>query len=210
MIVIDMTKFRDYKWCSRGILAAVCRCGSRWFQSGFRCFEKISALDGVLKPSSPLPGSTGANQAQGRVWRAPWCRWTVMLLGGVGVLAFLLSAVLPDDDTLQQELFHSRTSLRVVDVQRFSRICAISREQMSLVVMMSCASTGIQGAIRISPKKVDARSLWRNAQAGFSTLFNSAVLANSNVIAPSGPRTLPDIVNRAGYESLPFGMPLIN
>jgi len=112
--VIDMTKFRDYKWCSRGILAAVCRCGSRWFQSGFRCFEKISALDGVLKPSSPLTGSTDANHALGRVRRAPLCRWTVLLLGGVGVLAFLLSAVLPDDDTLQQELFHSRTSLRVV------------------------------------------------------------------------------------------------
>ena len=112
--MIDMAKFRDYKWCSRRILAAVCRCGSRWFQSGFRCLEKISALDGVLKPSSPLTGSTGANQALGRVWRAPWCRWTLMLLGGVGVLAFLLSAVLPDDDILQQELFHSRTSLRVV------------------------------------------------------------------------------------------------
>lgn len=112
--MIDMTKFRDYKWCSRGILAAVCRCGSRWFQSGFRCFEKISALDGVLKPSSPLTGSTGANQALGRVWRAPWCRWTVMLLRGVGVLAFLLSAVLPDDDALQQEFAHSRAFVRVV------------------------------------------------------------------------------------------------
>jgi hypothetical protein len=38
----------------------------------------------------------------------------VMLLGGVGVLAFLLSAILPDDDAIQQEFLHSRVSVRVV------------------------------------------------------------------------------------------------
>jgi hypothetical protein len=112
MIVIDTNKLRDYKGCSRGILVAFCGCGSHWLRSGFRCFEKISALDGVLKPSSPLTGSTGVDRGLGKVWRRPWCRFTVMLLGGVGVLAFLMSAILPDDDTLQQEFFHSRISVR--------------------------------------------------------------------------------------------------
>ena len=112
--MIDITKLRDYKWCSRGILVAVFRLGSRWFRYGFRWVEKISALDGVVKPSSLLTGSTGADCGVTRVWRTPLCRWTVLLLGSVGVLAFLLSAVLPDDDAFQQEFFHSRVSVRVV------------------------------------------------------------------------------------------------
>ena len=112
--MIDSTKLRDYKWCSRGILVAVFQCGLRWLRSEFRCCEFFSALDGVVKPSSLLTGSTRADQSLRRVWRVPVCRWTMMLLGGVGVLAFLLSAVLPDDDALQQEFFHSRVSLRVV------------------------------------------------------------------------------------------------
>jgi hypothetical protein len=111
--VIDITKLRDYKWCSRGILVAVFRYGSRWFRSEFRCSKRSSALDGVLKPSSPLTGSIGADWALGRVWRMSLCRRTARSLGALGVLAFLLSAVLPDDDAFQQEFAHSRAS-RVV------------------------------------------------------------------------------------------------
>ena len=112
--MIDITKLRDYKWCSRGILVAVFQYGLRWLRSEFRCCEFFSALDGVVKPSSLLTGSTRADQSLRRVWRVPVCRWRMMLLGGIGVLAFLLSAVLPDDDALQQEFFHSRVSVRVV------------------------------------------------------------------------------------------------
>jgi hypothetical protein len=112
--VIDITKLRDYKWCSRGILVAVFRCGSRWSQSEFRSRGKGSALDGALKPSSPLTGSTGADRMLGEAWRTLLCRWPVMLVGCVGVLAFLSSAILPDDDAFQQEFLHSKVSLRVV------------------------------------------------------------------------------------------------
>lgn len=112
--MIDITKLQDYKWCARGILVAVFRFGSRWFRSESSWCEKRSALDGVLRPSSLLTGSTKADRALGRAWRRPVSRWAVMLLGGVGVLAFLLSAVLPDDDAIQQEFLHSRVIVRVV------------------------------------------------------------------------------------------------
>jgi hypothetical protein len=112
MIVIDIAKLRGYKWCARGILAAVFRCRSLWFRSEFSGCEKSSALDGVVKPSSLLPGSTDADRAL--VWRTPVCRWTVMLLGALGVLAFLVSAVLPDDDAWQQECLHGRASIRIL------------------------------------------------------------------------------------------------
>jgi len=112
--VIDITNLRDYRWCSRGILVAVFRYGSRWLRSEYRGREKNSAQDGVLKPPPLLTGSTGVDRAVSRVWRTPLCHWTVMLLGSVGVLAFLLSAVLPDDDAYQQEFFHSGVSVRVV------------------------------------------------------------------------------------------------
>jgi hypothetical protein len=111
--VIDIAKLREYKWCSRGILAAL-GCGSRWFRSGFRCFARISALDGVVQPSSLLTGSTGADRGLTKAWRWPLCHWTMLLLGGVGVLAFLLSALLPGDDSVQQEYFHNRVSHRVM------------------------------------------------------------------------------------------------
>jgi hypothetical protein len=41
---------------------------------------------------------------------------------GVGVLAFLLSAVLPDDDAIQQEFFHSRVPVRAVGRARGSAV----------------------------------------------------------------------------------------
>ena len=112
--MIDITKLREYKWCSRGILVAVFRYGSRWLRSEYRESEKSSAQDGVLKPPPLLAGSIGVDRVLSRVWRTPMCRWTAMLLGSVGALAFLLSAVVPDDDALQQEFFHSRVSARVV------------------------------------------------------------------------------------------------
>jgi hypothetical protein len=84
------------------------------FSPNLDAVKRALPLDGVLKPSSPLTGSIGADWALARVWRTSLCCYTAMLLGGVGVLAFLLSAVLPDDDAFQQEFAHSRASLRVV------------------------------------------------------------------------------------------------
>jgi hypothetical protein len=110
--VIDITKLKGYKWYPCGIFVSVFGYGSRWFRPEIRSCELSSALDGVLKPSSPLTGSIGADCALRKVWRAPLCRWTAMLLGGVGVLVFLLSAALPGDDAFQQEFAHSRASLR--------------------------------------------------------------------------------------------------
>ncbi len=83
MIVIDITKLRDYKCCVHGILVSVFRCSRRWVQSEFRCFEIVSALDGVLRQSSLLTGSRCNDLALSRVCGVPMCRWMVMLLGGV-------------------------------------------------------------------------------------------------------------------------------
>jgi hypothetical protein len=110
--VIDSTTRWDYKECSRGALA-VFSCYSRLFRPERRSCEKGSVLDGVLRPSSLLTGSTGADRALSMVWRRLAYRSVTIALGTLGVLAFLLSAVLPDDDALQQECLHGRASLRV-------------------------------------------------------------------------------------------------
>ena len=111
--MIDTTKLQDYKWCSCGTLVAVSRYCSRWFRSEFSSCEN-SALDGVVKPSSLRTGSTSADPASGALWRTSVCRRAVMLLGSLGVLAFLMSALLPDDDAWQQECLHGRMSIRAL------------------------------------------------------------------------------------------------
>jgi hypothetical protein len=112
--VIDSATWRDYKGCSRRAFVAVVCCCSRLFRPEFRSCRRSSALDGVGKPSSLLTGSICDDRAFDRVWRTPAYRGAALLLGGIGVLAFLLSAVLPDDDALQQECLHGRASVRVV------------------------------------------------------------------------------------------------
>jgi hypothetical protein len=111
--VIDIKTSRDHKGCSRA-LVAVFWCCSRLFQPESGCGEKSSARGRVLKRSFLLTGSTDADRVLGRVWRAPACRRAMMFLSCLGMLAFLLSAILPDDDAIQQEFLHSRASVRVV------------------------------------------------------------------------------------------------
>jgi hypothetical protein len=46
--------------------------------------------------------------------RTPFSRGAVILVAGLGVLAFVLSAFFPDDDAFQQECFRGKTSLQAL------------------------------------------------------------------------------------------------
>jgi len=112
---VDNSTLQGYKWSSlRAFVAVLCRC-SRLFRPEFRSREKGSALGRVLKPSPRLTDTDAlARQALGNVCRTlAYCR-PLVLLGGLGALAFLLSAVLPDDDGFQQEFLRGRVSFRAL------------------------------------------------------------------------------------------------
>ena len=69
--------------------------------------------DEVVKPSTPPMGPTCAAWAPRALRRTSACRQVVMLLGTLGVLALLVSAILPDDDASQQDWLGGGASARI-------------------------------------------------------------------------------------------------
>jgi len=84
----------------------------------FESRAKYSVLDGVFMPSSL---STGSAPCAGRLLPGTRQRFAfrriLILLGSLGVLAFLFSTITPDDDAFQQECLRGRRSVLTLSHQ---------------------------------------------------------------------------------------------
>jgi hypothetical protein len=99
----------DYSLFQRRVVVPSSSFLSQSVRLEFGSRAKRSVLDGVFMPSSLSPGSASCVDPllRGTCRRFTFSRGLI-LLGSFGVLAFLFSAIVPDDDGFQQECLRSR------------------------------------------------------------------------------------------------------
>src|SRR6478736_5382298 len=94
--------------------------------------------DEVVKPSTPPTGTTCADCAPRDHRRTSARRQVVKLLGALGVLALLVSAILPDDDASQQDWLGGGASVRILG--QHTRKAVVSADSLHIRTVFGLAA----------------------------------------------------------------------
>lgn len=144
---LDDPTLADYILCQSRDSIAVRSFWSRLVRPGFESRAKRSVLDGVFMALS-LSGSDPCTDRTLRGTRRRFVfRRSLILLGSLGFLAFLFSAITPKDDAFQQECFRARRSALSLNHQG-KRLSQIKRSELIQTVFWPITNPSLVRAHR--------------------------------------------------------------